>query len=71
MISTLPSVQFSCKKARRYICYSAKSKRDDKRIANRRHRRAFNRITQRLTHDPETFWDEGFNVPTLSDWEIF
>lgn len=70
MIATLPAVQFNCKSARRIVCYKADTARDDKRIANRRHRRALNRITRSFIRDPERFDNEGFNAPSLSSWDI-
>lgn len=70
MIPTLPAVQHSCKDARRIVCMNQKSARDDKRFANRRHRRALNRITRNFMRDPELFEDEGFNAPSLSSWDL-
>lgn len=70
MIATLPAVQWNCKKVSHYICQSATGKRHEKRIANRRHRRALNRVTRGFTHDPERFYDEGFNAPSLSSWDL-
>ncbi len=70
MIATLPAVQYNCKYARRLVCMSAAVVRDDKRIANRRHRRYLNRVTREFTRDPELFYDEGFNAPTLSSWDL-
>ena len=70
MITTLPSVQYGCKKARRMICETSSTRYRYKRIANRRHRRALNRITRAFVLDPERFYDEGFNAPSLSDWDI-
>lgn len=70
MIASFPAVQHSCKWARRVICYRADTARDDKRIANRRHRRYLNRVTRGFTHDPETFYDESFSAPSLSSWDI-
>lgn len=71
MITTLPAVQFGCKRAHRYINYGGPRKRWDKRNANRRHRRALNRITHTFVHDPERFEGEGFNTPSLSPWDIY
>lgn len=68
MISTFPAVQFNVKWARRIV--SCKHLADDKRIANRRHRRALNRVTRTFVLDPDRFDDEGFNAPTLSDWDV-
>jgi hypothetical protein len=71
MIATLPAVQRNCKEARRIVCYGYKSRRQDKRIANRRHRRALNRTTRRMCADAERWYDEGFNAPSLSSWELY
>jgi len=70
MMTTLPAVQFGCKRARRIVTYSASQARSDKRCANRRHRRALNRATRRFVLAPEDFDNEGFNVPSLSPWDI-
>jgi hypothetical protein len=71
MIATLPAVQAYTSRVTRYICASAKSIRDEKRIANRRHRRYLNRVTRSFVLDPELFDDEGFNAPTLSTWDLW
>jgi hypothetical protein len=71
MITMLPAVQFNCKHARRYVCYGAYSKRVDKRIANRRYRRALNRVTRGFVRDPDLFDSECFNTPSLSDWDLW
>lgn len=70
LIPTKPAVQHNCKDAYRIISSSRKHKRWEKRNANRRHRRAFNAATRRMTHDPERFYDEGFNAPSLSSWDL-
>lgn len=70
MIATLPSVQHSCKYARRVVTYGANARRNDKRDANRRHRRALNRVTRGFVRAPERFDSEGFNAPSLSAWDI-
>jgi hypothetical protein len=71
MIATLPAVQGNCSRVKRYACIGAKSLRDDKRNANRRHRRALNRATRRMCQDPELWWNEGFNAPSLSSWDLW
>ena len=68
MIATLPAVQFSCKRARRIVCTPPGS--IEKRIANRRHRRALNLATRRMTQDPERFDSETFHAPSLSIWDL-
>lgn len=68
MIATLPAVQRNCRHI--HICYSPTAKRVDKRNANRRHRRALNRVTRSFIKDPERFDDEGFNAPSMSNWDI-
>lgn len=70
MIATLPAVQFSCKRVRHYVCLSAQTLRYAKRNANRRHRRALARVVRLMCRDPERFWDEGFNAPSLSSWDL-
>ena len=70
MITSLPSVQFSIKRAYRHIYKDAKSAKWQKTNANRRHRHALNRVTRAMTIDPERFYDEGFNAPSLSGWDI-
>jgi len=42
----------------------------DKRVARRTWRRNLNMIMKRMTHDPETYYDEGFNVHTLTSWDV-
>ena len=71
MIATLPAVQANCSRVKRYACIGPKSLSDDKRNANRRHRRALNRATRRMEGDPERWWDEGFNAPSLSSWDLW
>jgi hypothetical protein len=71
MITTLPAVQRSCKKARTIIRYQASTKRADKRIANRRYRRVLNAITRALFRCPEDFDNETFDTPSLSPWDIW
>ena len=71
MITILPAVQRGCKRARRYINYSILAKRQDKRIANRRHRRALNRVTRGFVRDFERFYSEDFWAPSLSPYDIW
>lgn len=75
MIAMIPAVQWSYKRVKRYICFSSRHALEnlsrDKRNANRRHRRALNRATRQMAHDPERWWDEGFNVPSLSSWDLW
>lgn len=66
MITRLPAVQKSCKRARRI----AACDRQFKRIANRRHRRSLSLIERRLSRDAESFWSETFDAPSLSGWDI-
>lgn len=68
MKTTLPAVQKNC--CWIHINYGRKSKRDDKRNANRRYRRALNRITRTLQNDPDLFDEEVFNAPSWSNWDI-
>jgi hypothetical protein len=71
MITTLPAVQANFSRLRRYVCMFDRSIRNEKRIANRRHRHALNRITRKFIKDPELFDDEGFNAPSLSSWDLW
>jgi hypothetical protein len=71
MITTLPAVQHSCKNARRFIRYQARTKRADKRIANRQYRRVLNAITRTFMRYPEDFDNETFDTPSLSPWDIY
>jgi len=71
MIATLPAVQANCSHVKRMACISSNCIRTEKRIANRRHRRALNRITRQFVRDPERFDDEGFNAPSLSSWDLW
>jgi hypothetical protein len=70
MITSLPSVQFSIKRAYRHIYKDAKNAKWQKANANRRHRRALNRVTRAMRLDPERFYNEGFDAPSLSGWDI-
>ena len=71
MIATLPAVQANCSHVHRYVCIKRDTIREEKRNANRRHRRALNRATRRMAQDPERWWDEGFNAPSLSSWDLW
>jgi hypothetical protein len=70
MITSLPSVQFSIKRAYRHIYKAAKSAKWMKTHANRRHRHALNRATRAMCLDRNRFYDEAFNAPSLSGWDI-
>ena len=76
MMTTLPAVQFSCKDGKRIICPHSRdgkyrfSMSEDKRIANRRYRRALNRVTRKFNTDPELFDSEVFNAPSYSSWDV-
>ncbi len=70
MIVSLPAVQFSCKWARRVVCYGANARRSDKRAANRRHRHVLNRTARAMGLNPDRFDDEAFDAPSLSCWNI-
>lgn len=65
-----PAVQRECGRARRLVCGGVRSYSDEKRIANRRHRRALNRKTRGFVRDPDRFDREDFAAPTLSSWDI-
>ena len=70
MITSLPSVQFSIKAAYRHIYKRTRHARWLKAHANRRHRRALNRTARRMCLDPERFYGETFNAPSLSGWDV-
>jgi hypothetical protein len=69
MITILPSVQRSIKRAARYVRWG--TRRWDKRNANRRYRRTLNRVTRGFCHDPELFYSEDFGTPSLSGRDIW
>jgi len=71
MIATLPAVQADCSHVKRYTYISARALRHEKRIANRRHRRYLNRVTRQMSFNPELFYDEPFNAPSLSSWDLW
>jgi hypothetical protein len=70
MITSLPSVQFSCKRGWRIVKKRGKTAKWLKTNANRRHRRALNRVTRRMERDPECFYSESFDAPSLSSWDV-
>ena len=70
MIATHPAVQWSCRDSQLNTHYSPKSKRANKRNANRRHRRHLNARVRGFVRDPELFECEGFDAPSLSSWDI-
>lgn len=41
-----------------------------KQMANQRFRTRFRAICKRLRDDPESFWDEPFNLPQTTGWDI-
>ena len=71
MITTHPAVQSDCSHVKRYACVSSECIRDYNRIANRRHRRALNRITRSFVLNPDSFDNENFDAPTLSVWDLW
>jgi hypothetical protein len=70
MITSLPAVQFSCKRAYRIIQKGRRNARWQKQHANRGHRRFLNRATRAFVHDPERFDGEAFDAPSLSSWDL-
>jgi hypothetical protein len=70
MVPSFPSVQFSIKRAYRYIFKEAKRARWTKARANRRHRHVLNCITRGFVRDPEAFEDESFEAPSLGGYDI-
>ncbi len=71
MITTRPSVQANCSRVKRYICVSDHTLPIAKRLANRRHRRYLNALTRQMQLDNELFYDEPFNAPSLSTWDLW
>ena len=71
MIATLPAVQGGCSHIHRYVCLGRKTLRYEKRNANRRHRRYLNSVTRRMQHDPELWYSECFDAPSLSTWDLW
>ena len=71
MQTSIPAVQANCSHVKRYVYVSANCIRDEKRMANRRYRRALNTITRNFIIDPEAFDDECFNAPSLSTWDMW
>lgn len=70
MIAPLPAVQRSIKRAYRHIHKNAKTARWQKSHANRRYRRVLNQTTHRMAVDPERFYAELFDAPSLSGRDI-
>jgi hypothetical protein len=68
MTAIHPAVQFNTKYI--HICYRAETKSNDKRNANRRHRRYLNSATRAMVRDPERWYEEDWAAPTFSNWEI-
>ncbi len=66
MITSFPAVQFNS----RWAKHSDVSFRREKRIANRRHRHYLNAVTRNFVADPESFYDEGFDAPTLTNYDL-
>lgn len=71
MITSLPAVQAHCSRIRRYACMSRKTLYWEKRHANRRYRRALNNVTRTICKNPELWWSECFNAPSLSTWDLW
>ena len=71
MQTRLPAVQSGVSRISRYVCCSRHGHWNDKRIANRRHRRYLNALTRSFEHDPELFDDEPFIAPSLSCWDLW
>ena len=70
MNTTLPSVQYNCKKARKIVSYKQSVAKYDKNHANRRYRRFLSSKTRGFTKDVELFDNEPFSAPSLSSWDI-
>lgn len=49
---------------------SANNRRSWKRIANRRFRHRFEKTMRKLAIDPDEWYDEAFNVPQITDWDL-
>jgi len=69
VIPTLPAVQRGYAVGCRYVCQARDERSKDKRMANRRHRRALNRAVACFLRDPSgSAWErEVFNAPSLGD----
>lgn len=70
MISALPAVQAKICHARRIVWHSASNSRY-KREANRRFRHVFNAKVRLLQDEPERWYDEVFDAPSLSTWDLW
>lgn len=66
MISSHPAVQFNS----RYAKHGNVSFRHEKRLANRKHRHYLTASTRRFINDLESYYSEGFDAPTLSNYEL-
>ena len=66
MIASQPAVQFNARYAKR----CGVSFHHEKRLANRRHRRHLNAVTRGFISDPEAFYAEGFDAPSVSDYDL-
>ncbi len=56
----------------RWACYymTRETRRGWKRIANRRFRHRFEKTMRKLVIDPDKWYDEAFNVPQITDWDL-
>lgn len=71
MRTNLPAVQKSVQRVKRYACLGPNHLRFEKRHANRLQRRALNRATARIEFDVELWWEECFDAPSLSGWDMY
>lgn len=55
---------------RNFIC-NWKDRSTDKHLARRRWRRSLKRIAYKFEQDEEIWYDEIFNTPNLSSWDVW
>lgn len=64
----IPSLTKDTSWACRYM--TRETRRVWKRIANRRFRHRFEKTMRKLQNDPDLYYDEAFNVPQITDWDL-
>lgn len=65
-----PAVQANISHADRIVCLGRKAIRNEKRLANRRHRRYLAVVTRSFMLEPERFDEETFEAPFLTLWDL-
>jgi len=71
MITSLPAVQFSIQRAYRHVRKRARVSRMRKAVANRRFRRVLGHVVRAMRVEPDRFWGEVFDAPSLSGRDIW